>query len=138
MPTWLRTLLHRAGLFFSQSAWLSLFTLLMLMGLVFGLAGYVAKVKTPRAPASGPASAPRGLDGAVDARTCGEVLVIFAQASTLAQTSGLLRSLDAVLVYGPDENDSWTLRVRPESAAAVVTALRQSGLVVTANTLECR
>ena len=148
------SLLGRIGHFFSEEAWLSLFTLLLLLGLVFGLQHFAQKIAskpvTVAAERKGrgiDAGAPAALDG------CGQIVVQLSEAGTLRQLAALLRQFDATVVYGPDENGAFALRAgaagdsgqggnahdaRNGRAVAVATAMEKSELVVTANARECR
>lgn len=121
---------------FSDRAWLTLFTLLVLMGLVgglFKLTNGMALNKRANAPstAAGPVET-RSFGSASQNASCGQVLVFFSGSATLQQVSSLLRSVDAVLSYGPNENGAFELRTSAALAADVARALELSPLVTLA------
>ena len=122
IPTSLAWLGHLSA-FFSNNAWLSLFTLLLLLGLVGGLWHFTDQLQPP---ATGKALLSRNLGAVPSTASCGQVLAIFRPEATLRQISGLLQSVDAVLVYGPDENGAFELRVPPRLARATAQALEKS------------
>ena len=115
--------LGHLGAFFSNNAWLSLFTLLLLLGLVGGLWHFTDRLQPP---ATGKAPLSRSLGAVPSTAPCGQVLAIFRPEATLRQISGLLQSVDAVLVYGPDENGAFELKVPARLARATAQALEKS------------
>ncbi|MDB5894778.1 MAG: hypothetical protein JWQ88_2309 [Rhodoferax sp.] len=140
--------------FFSDEAWLSLFTLLVLLGLVVGLQQFAKKVATPTLAPPGERKG-RGIDAGASAApdACGQIVVQLAEAGTLRQLVALLRQFDATVIYGPDENGAFALRAsdvggavdaaaagrrRDARAVAIATAMEKSDLIVTANARECK
>ncbi len=116
--------LHKLSAFFASHAWLSLFTVLLLLGLVGGLAKYTARL----APAS-TSAAPGTRSLGAPATSCGQVLVLWEGAATLKQAAQLLQSVDAVVVYGPNENGAFELRVPRNDARRIAQALETSPAV---------
>jgi hypothetical protein len=132
------------GAFFSRHAWLSLFTLLVLMGLVgglFKLGGSMPKgsAAAPTPVQAGQPSQTRSFGAATQNTSCGQVLASFSASATVQQITGLLRSLDTVISYGPNENGAFELRTSPALAAQVALALETSPLVTLATAQpQCR
>jgi hypothetical protein len=118
--------LHALSAFFASHAWLSLFTMLMLLGLAGGLGKYTARL-APAASTSATAGT-RSLGGAATP-TCGQVLVLWDGAATLKQATQVLQSVDAVVVYGPNENGAFELRVPRDEARRIAQALETSPAV---------
>ena len=127
--------LDSLGAFFSDNAWLSLFTLLLLFGLTGGLFRYVASMHPVGfVVASGDASTlTRGVQMAGPTHRCGPVLAIFKRDITVRQVSDVLQTLDAVIIYGPDENGAFELQVSARRAREVAEALEKSSLVSAAS-----
>ena len=128
--------LKQLGAFFSDNAWLSLFTLLLLLGLVGGLYHYSAKLVTSSlalVTSSGGTTETRSIGSSAHMGQCGQVLAIFRREATLQQLTGLMQGVDAVVVYGPNENSAFELRVNAERARAVAQALETSPLVSVAS-----
>ena len=123
---------------FSSRAWLSLFTLLILAGLLGGLikltADQSSKVKTSGSglTQSGEPAKTRSFGSAIQNASCGQILVTFNSTATLQQVASMLRTLDAVISYGPNENGAFELRVSPGLAADVARALETSPIVTLA------
>jgi hypothetical protein len=124
-PPWLQKL----SAFFANHAWLSLFTMLLLLGLAGGLAKYTARFVPPSGAAFSAATGARSLGGATAGAACGQVLVLLEGGATVKQVSQLLQSVDAVVVYGPNENGAFELRVPAVDARRIAQALETSPAV---------
>lgn len=121
-----------AGEVFGKRAYLIATTMMLLAGLVIALLpiayGYL---RTPGQVTS--TSQSRGGEGAA-ATPCDRVLVSFSRAATMAQVGALLDRLGASILYGPNENGAYEVRVRPESVEAVISTLeKEEGVVIAAS-----
>ncbi|HDR9482150.1 hypothetical protein BLA13014_08188 [Burkholderia aenigmatica] len=118
-----------AAAFAAAAEWLgsrSAFVLMLLLleaGLLLGVAQVAADLRAQRAPQAG---ATRGAAGAV----CADAAVTFRRTATERDMTLLLVQYGATIVYGPDENGAYEVRVAPGDArAATLQALRDAPIV---------
>lgn len=132
---------NRFGLlsdFFANNAWLSLFTLLIFGGVALGLgrAWTFKPVLSSASSSSVKEPGARGIDApSTGAVSCAQLAVHFQSNASLRELGRLLRGLDAAIVFGPDENGAYRLRVAPKVVGASMKALESSPLVTSAEIL---
>ena len=128
--------------FFANNAWLSLFTLLIFGGAAIGLGR--AWTFKPDKPSMGSSSVKepgaRGVDPpSTGAVSCAQLAVHFQSNASMRDLGRLLRGVDATIVFGPDENGAYRLRVEPTAVEASVRTLESSPMVISAEMLAgCR
>lgn len=140
--------LARIGPLFSSHAWLTLFTLLMLMGLFSGLlrvslniAAGSSQTKTAASIGIGTRSWNISGDEGLAAETasfpvgntCGQLMVVFKPESTARQIIGVLQRIDSFVVFGPNENHAFELRVGSADTKVTQKFLEESSAVMSAS-----
>ena len=131
------------GSFFSSHSWLSLFTLLVMLGLVLGLTNVSWKISQNTAASS---TVPAGVTGTRSAgafvapsANCGQVLVFFRPDSAMSQVTSVLQQVDAFIVFGPNENQAYEIHVDTADLVGVQKALEGSSAVaMTSLNLNCK
>lgn len=103
--------------------------MLLLLGLAGGLGKYTARLAPHSVTASSATTGTRSMGGVTTGAACGQVLVLLEGAATVKQVSQLLQSVDAVVVYGPNENGAFELRVPAVDARRIAQALETSPAV---------
>src|ERR1035437_1910207 len=150
LKSWIGRSLALLGSLFSSHAWLTLFTLLVLMGLFMGLTK--AGLRIAKSSLSTSATASKGgesrswsitgddntkLDaltsGASDVNTCGQFLIAFRPDATISQISKTLQSADSFVVFGPNENLAFEVHVGSEKTKVAQKIFEESSAVASAN-----
>jgi len=139
----IRRLMGIVGSFFSSHAWLSLFTLLVMLGLVLGLTNVSRKISQNTAASSTVLASVTGTRsaGAFVAPTanCGQILVFFRPDSAMSQVTNVLQQVDAFIAFGPNENQAYEIHVDTADLVGVQKALEQSSAVaMTSLNLNCK
>lgn len=138
-----RWLLGIVGSFFSSHAWLSLFTLLVMLGLVLGLTNVSKKIaqnSPERSTVLAGTTGTRSLSAFVaPVANCGQILVFFRSESTMSQATSALQQVDAFIVFGPNENQAYEVRVDTTDLVGVQKVLEGSPAVaMTSLNLTCK
>lgn len=102
LPSPIQNTLLTCSRHLAQKARLALLTLLILMGVTWGL--WMAR---PSAVAEAGASSTRS---GASAALCKHASIAFAPQTTIEQMSQILRAEDAYILYGPDEFSEYHLR----------------------------
>lgn len=102
----------------AQKARLTLLTLLILMGVTWGL--WLARPHT--LPEGGTSSTRSG----ASATLCKHASIAFSPDTTVAQMSQMLRAEDAYILYGPDEFSEYHLRFASHAAIPSAMARMQA------------
>jgi len=146
--SWVLRALALLGAVFSSHAWLTLFTLLVLMGLSIGLTRAGLRIATNSASTNavvskGAESRSWGITsddsdlavatpGRSDASACGQFLVVFRPESSASQVIKALQLTDSFVVFGPDENLAFEVRVGVNQAKTAQRVLEESHVVASA------
>ena len=123
--------------FFANHAWLSLFTLLIFGGVAVGLSRAWSHKPDLQPPAASSSKEPgtRGVDAVATTAFCAQLVVHLQGAASVRELGQLLRSLNSTIVFGPDENGAYRLRMEPNDVDANRSALELSAAVLSTEVL---
>ena len=150
LKSWMRRSLALLGSLFSSHAWLTLFTLLVLMGLVMGLtkAGLRIAISSPATSAmvskggesrswsiagDDNTKLEAQISGAPNVNTCGQFLIAFRPDATIGQITKTLQLADSFVVFGPNENLAFEVHVGSEKTKVAQKIFEESSTVASAN-----
>lgn len=128
--------------FFASQAMLSMFTLLVLLGLVIALAPagwrYASLQFRPVTGQYATTSDSRSLGTNNVPARCSQIMVIFNSTSNVGRISALLEQLDTTIAFGPNENGAFELSTTSASASRVAEALNRASDAVISASLQRR
>ena len=123
-------LLSKIGNFFSSRAWLSLFTLLIFLGLFVGLSRVLATIAAPRPTASASGKDATRSGPKIEQRVaCGALVVFFKPNATISQINDLLQRVDGTIIYGPNENEAYEIRLLTSNVVSIKNVVESSTAV---------
>jgi hypothetical protein len=138
MKNSIQKFLTSIGVLFSSHAWLSLFTLLVLMGLFMGLSKVSLQISNPKVESVGATTAgsnSRSWDDTDTRRSglCGQLLLVMRPQATVGQLNAVLQEFDSFVVFGPNENLAYEVHIGSKDRQMARKVFEESAVVADAS-----